>query len=86
MQISQQAVNANTKVVSKFVNAQLASSTNIDFEAWGDYLGDAPLAMALLDRIVDRSIILKMAGRSYRAHRSHNASSPQASTTNEPTS
>ena len=32
MQNSQQAVNANTKVVSKFVNAQLATSTNIDFE------------------------------------------------------
>lgn len=36
MQKSQQAVNANTKVVSKFVNAQLASSTNIDFEVTTD--------------------------------------------------
>jgi hypothetical protein len=23
--------------------------TNISFEAWADYLGDAPLAMAILD-------------------------------------
>jgi DNA replication protein DnaC len=43
--------------------------TNIDFEAWGEYLGDPPLAMALLDRIVDGAIILKIAGKSYRAHR-----------------
>ena len=43
--------------------------TNIDFEAWGEYLGDPPLAMALLDRIVDGAIILKIAGQSYRAHR-----------------
>ena len=32
--------------------------TNIDFEAWGEYLGDPPLAMAFLDRIVDGAIIL----------------------------
>jgi DNA replication protein DnaC len=43
--------------------------TNIDFEAWGEYLGDVPLAMAFLDRLVDGAIILKIKGKSYRAHR-----------------
>jgi DNA replication protein DnaC len=43
--------------------------TNIDFDAWGDYLGDPPLAMAFLDRVVDGAIILKIQGKSYRAHR-----------------
>ena len=43
--------------------------TNVDFEAWGDYLGDAPLAMAFLDRLVDGAIVLKLRGRSYRAAR-----------------
>ena len=43
--------------------------TNIDFEAWGDYLGDPPMAMALLDRVVDGAIIHKFQGKSYRAHR-----------------
>jgi len=43
--------------------------TNIDFEAWGAYLGDPPLAMAFLDRLVDGAIILKIMGKSYRAHR-----------------
>jgi DNA replication protein DnaC len=43
--------------------------TNIDFDAWGDYLGDPPLAMAFLDRVVENAIILKIQGRSYRAHR-----------------
>ena len=51
--------------------------TNIDFAAWGDYLGDAPLAMAFLDRVVDGAIILKINGKSYRAHR---ASSPKPGT------
>ena len=45
--------------------------TNIDFKAWGEYLGDPPLAMALLDRVVDGAIILRIAGKSYRAHRAH---------------
>jgi len=43
--------------------------TNVDFEAWGDYLGDAPLAMAFLDRLVDGALVLKLRGRSYRAAR-----------------
>jgi DNA replication protein DnaC len=43
--------------------------TNVDFEGWGEYLGDAPLAMAFLDRLVDGAIVLKLRGRSYRAAR-----------------
>ena len=43
--------------------------TNIDFEGWSEYLGDAPLAMAFLDRLVDGAIILELTGESYRAHR-----------------
>ena len=35
----------------------------------GPYLGDPPLAMAFLDRVVDGAIILKIEGESYRAHR-----------------
>lgn len=42
--------------------------TNIDFDGWGEYLGDPPLATALLDRIVDGAIIVKINGKSYRAH------------------
>ena len=48
--------------------ASTALITNIDFDAWGSYLGDAPLAMALLDRIVNHAIVIKIKkGRSYRA-------------------
>jgi DNA replication protein DnaC len=53
-----------------------AMVTNIDFDAWGDYLGDPPLAMAVLDRIVDSAIVLKLTGKSYRAHRAKQLSSP----------
>ena len=49
--------------------ASTALVTNIDFDAWADYLGDPPLAMAFLDRIVDGATIVKWNGKSYRAHR-----------------
>jgi len=43
--------------------------TNIPFDAWGEYLQDVPLATALLDRLVDRAVILQLEGKSYRAAR-----------------
>jgi len=48
--------------------------TNIDFKHWTDYLGDPPLAMALLDRVVDGAIIQRFAGKSYRAFRAEQKS------------
>jgi DNA replication protein DnaC len=65
-----QAASLLYKVVdARSEQRSTALMTNVDFEAWADYLGDPPLAMALLDRIVDGAIILKIAGKSYRAHR-----------------
>jgi len=49
--------------------ASTALVTNIEFKEWTDYLGDPPLAMALLDRIVDGALPYKFKGKSYRAHR-----------------
>ena len=41
--------------------------TNVDFDKWGEYLSDGPLAIAFLDRLVEGAIILKVKGKSYRA-------------------
>jgi hypothetical protein len=41
--------------------------TNVDFDKWGEYLADGPLAMAFLDRLVENAIIIKIKGDSYRA-------------------
>jgi DNA replication protein DnaC len=76
---SGQAASLLYKVVdSRGPKRSTALVTNISFEAWAVYLGDAPLAMAILDRLVDGAIVLKIEGRSYRAHRSQqpSASSP----------
>ena len=43
--------------------------TNVDFSDWTDYLGDPPLVMALLDRVVDNAVVIRFEGKSYRQHR-----------------
>ena len=67
---SPQAANLLFKVIdARGRQRSTAVVTNIDFESWSDYLGDPPLATAFLDRVVDGAIILKIKGKSYRAHR-----------------
>lgn len=50
---------------------------NVDFDKWGDYLPDSPVAMAFLDRLVEVAIILKIQGKSYRAHRPKEGENPE---------
>jgi len=73
-----QAANLLFKIIDARSGRSTALATNIDFDGWADYLGDPPLAMALLDRIVDGAIVLKIAGRSYRAHRSRKTPQPES--------
>jgi DNA replication protein DnaC len=74
---SGQAASLLYKVVdSRGPKRSTAMVTNISFEAWADYLGDAPLAMAILDRLVDGAIRLKIEGRSYRVHRAQPPAPP----------
>lgn len=72
-----QAANLFYKVIdARSGQRSTALATNIDFEAWGEYLGDPPLAMAFLDRVVDGAILLKFRGKSYRAHRAKRSPGP----------
>ena len=65
---SPQAAHLLYKVIaSRYQQYSTALITNVDFEKWGDYLSDGPLAMALLDRLVQGAIIMKIKGRSHRA-------------------
>jgi DNA replication protein DnaC len=52
--------------------------TNVDFEKWGEYLTDGPLAMAFLDRLVERAVVLKVTGKSYRAWLAQQAAEAEA--------
>jgi len=72
---SPQAANLLYKIIdARSRQRSTALVTNIDFDAWSEYLGDPPLAMAFLDRLVDGAIILKIKGKSYRAHRANRPS------------
>ena len=66
---SSRAASLLYKVVDGRTKRSTAMVTNISFEAWAEYLGDALLAMAVLDRVVDGAIILKIEGLSHRASR-----------------
>jgi DNA replication protein DnaC len=71
--IEREECSRATSLLYKVVDARSGRSTalvtNVNFDAWADYLGDPPLAMAFLDRLVDGAIVLKIKGRSYRAAR-----------------
>jgi DNA replication protein DnaC len=72
---SSQAASLLYKVIdARCGQRSTALGTNIDFEAWSEYLGDPPLAMAFMDRVVDGAIVLKLRGRSYRAERMQSGS------------
>jgi DNA replication protein DnaC len=74
---SPQAANLLYKIIdARSRQRSTALVTNIDFDAWSEYLGDPPLAMAFLDRLVDGAIILKIKGKSYRAHRANRPNEP----------
>ena len=45
-----------------------ALSSNLRLSEWGRYLGDVPLAAAILDRLAMRSIRIHIDGPSYRQH------------------
>ena len=72
---SSQAASLLYKVIdARSGQRSTALATNIDFEAWAEYLGDPPLALAFLDRVVDGAIVLNLRGRSYRAERMQSGS------------
>src|ERR1700719_3177500 len=54
-------------IASRNQKRSTALVTNVDFDKWGEYLDDGPLAMAFLDRLIENAIILKVKGKTYRA-------------------
>jgi DNA replication protein DnaC len=65
-------------IASRNQKHSTALVTNVDFDKWGEYLSDGPLAMAFLDRLVEGAIILKVKGKSYRASKTKGSDNNQA--------
>ena len=74
---SPQGLSLLYKVIEKRGSRRsMALITNIDFDAWNEYLDDGPLVMALLDRLFEAAIIMRFPeAKSYRAHRARSISS-----------
>ena len=83
-----QALSLLYKVIDKRnPRRSTALITNIDFDTWNEYLGDPPMVMALLDRLLDRAIRLRITNaKSYRAHRARCLSSGKSQSTSSPSS
>ncbi len=54
----------------RYCKSSTILTTNIDFKAFGDYLGDPVTATAVVDRMVHHSIIITIDGPSFRMHES----------------
>jgi len=54
-------------------------TTNIDFKALGDYLGDPVITTAIVDRMVHHSIIINIQGPSWRINESKKLNASQKS-------
>ena len=52
----------------RHTKASTAVTSNIELSAWGHYLGDATLAVAILDRLAMHAIRIDIDGPSYRQH------------------
>lgn len=75
------------KVVdARYCRASTIVTTNIDFKALGDYLGDPVVTTAIVDRMVHHSVIISIEGPSYRVHESKKINRKAKSVNNAVTS
>ena len=56
----------------RHLKTSIVLTTNRGIASWGQVLGDDMLAAAMLDRLLDRSVVIHLDGDSYRL-RSHHA-------------
>ncbi len=67
------AAAALFQVISqRHLKTSIVLTTNRGISSWGNVLGDEMVAAAMLDRLLDRSVVLQLSGDSYRL-RSHHA-------------
>ncbi len=62
-------------IAQRYSKTSTIVTTNRPITSWGDILGDATVAAALLDRLLHRSVVLDITGESYRLrdHQARNA-------------
>ena len=53
-------------VAQRYLKNSIVITTNRSVAEWGEVLGDTTVAAAMLDRLLHRSVVLKLDGDSYR--------------------
>ena len=67
-----EAASALFQVISqRYLKTSIILTSNRGVGAWGEILGDATVAAALLDRLLHRSVVLTLDGDSYRLRDHH---------------
>jgi DNA replication protein DnaC len=70
-------------VVRRHQNRSTLMTSNRPIEDWGQLLGDAPAATAILDRFLQQAEIIQIAGRSYRLRHGRAAQEPRPAESKE---
>ncbi|KAF0966898.1 IS21 family transposase IS5376 [Gordonia sp. YY1] len=71
-------------VAQRYLKTSIVITTNRSVAEWGEVLGDTTVAAAMLDRLLHRSVVLKLDGDSYRL-RDHHARTQNQRTATAPT-
>jgi len=65
--LERQAANLLFALVSRrYERGSIIVTSNRGFEQWGEILGDAMVAAALIDRLVHHATMISLKGKSYR--------------------
>ena len=65
--LERQAANLLFALLSRrYERGSIVITSNRGFEAWGEILGDAMVAAALIDRLVHHATMVTLKGKSYR--------------------
>ena len=78
--LERQAANLLFALVARrYERGSIIVTSNRGFEAWGEILGDAMVAAALIDRLVHHAHIITLEGKSHRLRERGNAAAPATS-------
>ncbi len=85
--LERQAANLLFALIARrYERGSIVVTSNRGFEAWGEILGDAMVAAALIDRLVHHATILEIDRGSIRAEEAKKRKEPKPTTTTNPTS
>jgi DNA replication protein DnaC len=80
--LERQAANLLFALIARrYERGSIIVTSNRGFEAWGEILGDAMVAAALIDRLVHHATMITLKGKSYRLReRAANSNTPRQRT------